>query len=117
MSSMISGIPLTGESLGRIALHQRVISAAASLVYEAMAERKHVVALMMGLVVVGAFAEKVSPPPITHVATTDIADMMNPGPDRRMELPGFDPEFVDFPHYIIRITERNLGPQWALFLA
>ncbi|MCU0730571.1 MAG: hypothetical protein MUE84_03185, partial [Hyphomonas sp.] len=21
-------------------------------------------------------------------------------------LPGFDPEFVDFPHYIIRITER-----------
>jgi predicted ester cyclase len=44
--------------------------------------------------------------PITHVATTDIADMMNPGPERRMELPGFDPEFVDFPHFIIRITER-----------
>ncbi|MFN3214248.1 MAG: ester cyclase [Henriciella sp.] len=44
--------------------------------------------------------------PITHVATTDIADMMAPGPERRMELPGFDEEFVDFPHYIIRITER-----------
>lgn len=44
--------------------------------------------------------------PITHVATTDIAEMMAPGPDRRMDLPGFDDEFVDFPHYIIRITER-----------
>lgn len=44
--------------------------------------------------------------PITHVATTDIAEMMSPGPERRMELPGFDAEFVDFPHYIIRITER-----------
>jgi hypothetical protein len=41
-----------------------------------------------------------------RVATTDIADMMNPGSERRMALPGFDPEFVDFPHYIIRITER-----------
>lgn len=44
--------------------------------------------------------------PITHVATTDIADMLNPAPGRRMELPGFDEEFVDFPDYIIRITER-----------
>jgi len=44
--------------------------------------------------------------PITHVATTDIRDMMNPGPGRRMDLPGFGDEFVDFPHYIIRITER-----------
>jgi predicted ester cyclase len=44
--------------------------------------------------------------PITHVATTDIAEMMNPVPGRRMDLPGFDAEFVDFPHYIIRITER-----------
>ncbi|MEL6666891.1 MAG: hypothetical protein AAFQ24_12205 [Pseudomonadota bacterium] len=44
--------------------------------------------------------------PITHVATTDIKDMMAPGPERRMDLPGFDEEFVDFPHYIIRITER-----------
>jgi hypothetical protein len=46
------------------------------------------------------------PLPITHVATTDISDMMNPGPERRMDLPGFDAEFADFPHYIIRITER-----------
>ncbi|MEO1303584.1 MAG: ester cyclase [Pseudomonadota bacterium] len=44
--------------------------------------------------------------PITHVATTDIEEMMAPGPERRMDLPGFDEEFVDFPHYIIRITER-----------
>lgn len=44
--------------------------------------------------------------PITHVATTDIQEMMAPGQERRMDLPGFDAEFVDFPHYIIRITER-----------
>ena len=46
------------------------------------------------------------PLPIMIVATSDIEDMMSPGIERRMELPGFDPEFVDFPHYIIRITER-----------
>ncbi|MEM6898846.1 MAG: ester cyclase [Pseudomonadota bacterium] len=44
--------------------------------------------------------------PITHVATTDISDMMSPGPERRMDLPRFAAEFVDFPHFIIRITER-----------
>jgi len=43
--------------------------------------------------------------PITHVATTDISEMMAPGAERRMDLPGFAEEFVDFPHYIIRITE------------
>ncbi|MEL6474546.1 MAG: ester cyclase [Pseudomonadota bacterium] len=43
--------------------------------------------------------------PITQVATTDITQMMDPGPERRMTLPGFADEFVDFPHYIIRITE------------
>lgn len=47
-----------------------------------------------------------TPKPITHVSTTDISDMMSPGPERRMDLPGFAAEFVDFPHYIIRITER-----------
>ncbi len=48
-----------------------------------------------------------SPPlPVTQVATTDIDDMPHSGDERRMDLPGFDPEFVDFPHYIIRITER-----------
>ncbi len=46
------------------------------------------------------------PPPVMRVATTDIAEMMAPGTERRMALPGFDPEFVDFPHYIIGITER-----------
>lgn len=46
------------------------------------------------------------PLPVMRVATTDITDMMNPGPGRRMALPGFAEEFVDFPHYIIRITER-----------
>jgi len=46
------------------------------------------------------------PLPVMRVATTDIGDMMNPGPERRMALPGFADEFVDFPHYIIRITER-----------
>ncbi len=44
--------------------------------------------------------------PITHVATTDISEMLDPVPGRRMDLPGFDDEFVDFPDYIIRITER-----------
>lgn len=44
--------------------------------------------------------------PVTQVATTDIDEMMAPRPGRRMDLPGFDPEFVDFPHYIVRITER-----------
>ena len=46
------------------------------------------------------------PPAVMCVATTDITEMMNPGPERRMALPGFADEFVDFPHYIIRITER-----------
>jgi predicted ester cyclase len=46
------------------------------------------------------------PKPITHVATTDISDMLAAGTERRMDLPGFDAEFVDFPHYIIRITDR-----------
>lgn len=44
--------------------------------------------------------------PITQVATTDLSDMLNPKGRRRMELPGFDAEFVDFPDYIIRITDR-----------
>lgn len=44
--------------------------------------------------------------PITHVATTDLSDMLNPQGGRRMDLPGFDEDFVDFPDYIIRITDR-----------
>lgn len=57
--------------------------------------------------------------PVTLVALTDIDEMMAPDQPRRMDLPGFDAEFVDFPHYIIRITERiwhdrevNLCLQW-----
>lgn len=44
--------------------------------------------------------------PITMVSVTDIDTMMSPRSERRMDMPGFDAEFVDFPHYIIRITER-----------
>jgi len=44
--------------------------------------------------------------PITRVATTDLSELLNPVGGRRMELPGFDTEFVDFPDYIIRITDR-----------
>lgn len=44
--------------------------------------------------------------PITQVATTDLSEMLNPQGERRMDLPGFDSEFVDFPDYIIRITDR-----------
>ncbi|MEM6410378.1 MAG: ester cyclase [Pseudomonadota bacterium] len=44
--------------------------------------------------------------PITHVATTDISEMLNAGTERRMDLPGFHDEFVDFPHFIIRITDE-----------
>lgn len=44
--------------------------------------------------------------PITQVATTDLSELLNPIGGQRMELPGFDAEFVDFPDYIIRITDR-----------
>jgi len=44
--------------------------------------------------------------PVTQVATTDISDLLNPAPDHRMDMTGFDEEFVDFPDYIIRITDR-----------
>lgn len=44
--------------------------------------------------------------PITHVATTDLSELLNPQGGQRMALPGFDTEFVDFPDYIIRITDR-----------
>ncbi|MEM1050772.1 MAG: ester cyclase [Pseudomonadota bacterium] len=47
-----------------------------------------------------------SPLPITEVATTSESDLLNPVSGRRMELPGFDAEFVDFPDYIVRITDR-----------
>lgn len=43
---------------------------------------------------------------ITQVATTDLSEMLDPQGVQRMALPGFDAEFVDFPDYIIRITDR-----------
>ena len=46
------------------------------------------------------------PKPISHVATTHINELLDPGVERRMNLPGFDAEFVDLPHYIIKITDR-----------
>lgn len=47
-----------------------------------------------------------APQPITEVATTSEAELLDPVPGRRMDLPGFDPEFVDFPDFIVRITDR-----------
>lgn len=44
--------------------------------------------------------------PITHVATTDLSDLLDPIDGQRMDLPGFDAEFVDFADYIVRITDR-----------
>ncbi len=45
--------------------------------------------------------------PITHVATTDISEMLTPDPaGRRMPMRRFDEEFVDIADYIIRITDR-----------
>ena len=44
--------------------------------------------------------------PILRVATTHMDELLNPGTERRMDLPGFDEEFVDLPHYIIKITDR-----------
>lgn len=43
-------------------------------------------------------------PPITDVATTDMADMMKPIGSRRMPMKGFDDHFVDIADYIVRIT-------------
>ncbi len=43
--------------------------------------------------------------PITRVATSSEPVMLNPTPGRRMDLPGFEERFVDFPDYIFRITD------------
>ena len=43
--------------------------------------------------------------PITRVAVASEAQMLDPVPGRRMEMPGFEPRFVDFPDYIFRITD------------
>lgn len=41
---------------------------------------------------------------ITDVATTDMAEMMEPSGPRRMPMKGFDDHFVDIADYIVRIT-------------
>jgi len=43
--------------------------------------------------------------PITRVAVATEPEMLDPVPGLRMELPGFEPRFVDFPDYIFRITD------------
>ncbi len=43
--------------------------------------------------------------PITRVATATEDAMLNPVPGRRMDMPGFEDRFVDFPDYIFRITD------------
>ncbi len=43
---------------------------------------------------------------VTLVAITNEAELLNPIAEKRMDMPGFDPEFIDFPDYIIRITDR-----------
>mmetsp|Transcript_23706 Transcript_23706/g.36451 ORF Transcript_23706/g.36451 Transcript_23706/m.36451 type:complete len:370 (+) Transcript_23706:274-1383(+) len=41
---------------------------------------------------------------VTHAATTDIADLLNPTGPRVMPMPGFEDTFVDIVDYILRIT-------------
>ena len=43
--------------------------------------------------------------PITRVALATEKEMLDPVPGRRMEMPGFEARFVDFPDYIFRITD------------
>lgn len=41
---------------------------------------------------------------VTHAATADISDVLNPKGPRVMPLPGFEDQFVDIVDYILRIT-------------
>lgn len=43
--------------------------------------------------------------PITRVTVATETEMLNPEPGLRMDLPGFESRFVDFPDYIFRITD------------
>lgn len=43
---------------------------------------------------------------ITMVAVTNEAELLNPPVEKCMDMQGFDAEFIDFPDYIIRITDR-----------
>lgn len=46
-----------------------------------------------------------STPPL-YVPWTDIERLLDPGPARRQALPGFDTDYVDIVHYIVRCTHR-----------
>lgn len=53
-------------------------------------------------------------PAITEVPGVDISRLMDPGPERRQSLHGFDDKFVDIVDYIVRITheiweEKGIG--------
>lgn len=49
---------------------------------------------------------KSSQPPITDVPHTDISILMNPGPEKRQSLKGFDDDYVDIVDYIVRSTHK-----------
>jgi predicted ester cyclase len=53
-------------------------------------------------------------PDITDVPHTDISRLLNPGPEKRQSMQGFDDKFVDIVDYIVRITheiweEKGIG--------
>jgi len=53
-------------------------------------------------------------PAITDVPGVDISRLMNPGPEKRQSMQGFDEKFVDIVDYIVRITheiweEKGIG--------
>lgn len=43
---------------------------------------------------------------ITRVKNTDIARLMNPGPERLQSLQGFDADYTDIVNYIVKCTHR-----------
>ncbi|CAN5886975.1 ester cyclase [soil metagenome] len=56
----------------------------------------------------------VSRKPVTDVPGTDVSILMNPGPEKRQDMTGFDEDYVDIVDYIVRCThkiweERGLG--------
>jgi len=44
--------------------------------------------------------------PVTDVPHTDINVLMNPGPEKRQKLQGFDDDYVDIVDYIVRSTHK-----------
>jgi len=59
-------------------------------------------------------SETAGVPNITDVPGVDISRLMNPGPEKRQSMQGFDDKFVDIVDYIVRITheiweEKGIG--------